>query len=344
MHYIFKLLIFLVCDILYKKLLKAVIMNIGNLHIDGFAALAPMAGVADRAFREICRGYGAAFTESEMISAKALSMCDKKSYELMHITNGERPTGIQLFGNSPEVIEKAVKSVETENPDFIDFNFGCPAPKIAGNGSGSALLKTPDVIGEILKSANSVTDKPITAKIRIGWDNETKNAVKTATTIEKNGAVAITVHGRTRSQYYSGEADWNIIKQVKESVSIPVIGNGDVTSREIAKKRLEQSGVDAIMIGRGAFGNPWIFRETVQYLQNGICIQKPTNEEKYETILKHLGLEIEEKGENIAVKEMRKHISAYTKSMPDSSSFRSKINTMETAEEVRKCLKEYFAQ
>lgn len=203
MHYIFKLLIFLVCDILYKKLLKAVIMNIGNLHIDGFAALAPMAGVADRAFREICRGYGAAFTESEMISAKALSMGDKKSYELMHITNGERPTGIQLFGNSPEVIEKAVKSVETENPDFIDFNFGCPAPKIAGNGSGSALLKTPDVIGEILKSAYSVTDKPITAKIRIGWDNETKNAVKTATTIEKNGAVAITVHGRTRAQMYA---------------------------------------------------------------------------------------------------------------------------------------------
>ena len=199
MHYIFKLLIFLVCDILYKKLLKAVIMNIGNLHIDGFAALAPMAGVADRAFREICRGYGAAFTESEMISAKALSMGDKKSYELMHITNGERPTGIQLFGNSPEVIEKAVKSVETENPDFIDFNFGCPAPKIAGNGSGSALLKTPDVIGEILKSAYSVTDKPITAKIRIGWDNETKNAVKTATTIEKNGAVAITVHGDRKS-------------------------------------------------------------------------------------------------------------------------------------------------
>ena len=180
--------------------------------------------------------------------------------------------------------------------------------------------------------------------MRTGWDADNIVVVEAAKIAEKAGASAITVHGRTRSQYYSGEADWNIIKRVKESVGIPVIGNGDVTSREIAKKRLEQSGVNAIMIGRGAFGNPWIFRETVQYLQNGICIPKPTNEEKYSTILKHLELEIEEKGENIAVKEMRKHISAYTKSMPDSSSFRSKINTMDSAEEVQNCLKEYFAQ
>ena len=221
---------------------------------------------------------------------------------------------------------------------------GCPAPKVVKNGDGSRLLLNLELVKQIIETAVANSKVPVTVKMRTGWDADNIVVVEAAKIAEKAGASAITVHGRTRSQYYSGEADWNIIKQVKESVSIPVIGNGDVTSREIAKKRLEQSGVDAIMIGRGAFGNPWIFRETVQYLQNGICIQKPTNEEKYETILKHLGLEIEEKGENIAVKEMRKHISAYTKSMPDSSSFRSKINTMDTAEEVRKCLKEYFAQ
>ena len=221
---------------------------------------------------------------------------------------------------------------------------GCPSPKVVKNGDGSRLLLNLELVKQIIETAVANSKAPVTVKMRTGWDADNIVVVEAAKIAEKAGASAITVHGRTRSQYYSGEADWNIIKQVKESVSIPVIGNGDVTSREIAKKRLEQSGVDAIMIGRGAFGNPWIFRETVQYLQNNICIPKPTNEEKYETILKHLELEIKEKGENIAVKEMRKHISAYTKSMPDSSSFRSKINTKDTAEEVRKCLKEYFAQ
>ena len=249
MHYIFKLLIFLVCDILYKKLLKAVIMNIGNLHIDGFAALAPMAGVADRAFREICRGYGAAFTESEMISAKALSMGDKKSYELMHITNGERPTGIQLFGNSPEVIEKAVKSVETENPDFIDFNFGCP-----------------------------------------GWDNETKNAVKTATTIEKNGAVAITVHGRTRAQMYAPPVDTEAIREVKNAVSIPVIGNGDITDGQSAALMFEKTNCDLLMVGRGALGRPWVFAQINAYMTDGRILPEPPVSERMRVMVNHANI------------------------------------------------------
>ena len=261
-----------------------------------------------------------------------LKTCDK-----------EKPLAVQIFGSDVEAIAYASKYV-SEFADIVDINMGCPAPKVVKNGDGSRLLLNLELVKQIIETAVANSKVPVTVKMRTGWDADNIVVVEAAKIAEKAGASAITVHGRTRSQYYSGEADWNIIKQVKESVSIPVIGNGDVTSREIAKKRLEQSGVDAIMIGRGAFGNPWIFRETVQYLQNGICIQKPTNEEKYETILKHLGLEIEEKAENIAVKEMRKHISAYTKSMPDSSSFRSKINTMDTAEEVRKCLKEYFAQ
>ena len=334
MHYIFKLLIFLVCDILYKKLLKAVIMNIGNLHIDGFAALAPMAGVADRAFREICRGYGAAFTESEMISAKALSMGDKKSYELMHITNGERPTGIQLFGNSPEVIEKAVKSAETENPDFIDFNFGCPAPKIAGNGSGSALLKTPDVIGEILKSAYSVTDKPITAKIRIGWDNETKNAVKTATTIEKNGAVAITVHGRTRAQMYAPPVDTEAIREVKNAVSIPVIGNGDITDGQSAALMFEKTNCDLLMVGRGALGRPWVFAQINAYMTDGRILPEPPVSERMRVMLNHVKKICEYKGEKIGIKEARKHAAWYIKGIRNAAEYRQSVGLLESIEQL----------
>lgn len=334
MHYIFKLLIFLVCDILYKKLLKAVIMNIGNLHIDGFAALAPMASVADRAFREICRGYGAAFTESEMISAKALSMGDKKSYELMHITNGERPTGIQLFGNSPEVIEKAVKSVEIESPDFIDFNFGCPAPKIAGNGSGSALLKTPDVIGEILKSAYSVTDKPITAKIRIGWDNETKNAVKTATTIEKNGAVAITVHGRTRAQMYAPPVDTEAIREVKNAVSIPVIGNGDITDGQSAALMFEKTNCDLLMVGRGALGRPWVFAQINAYMTDGRILPEPPVSERMRVMVNHVKKICEYKGEKIGIKEARKHAAWYIKGIRNAAEYRQSVGLLESIEQL----------
>ena len=318
-------------------------MKIGNVKLENNIFLAPMAGITDLPFRLICKENDAGLVYTEMVSAKALLYNDEKTKLLLKTCDKEKPLAVQIFGSDVEAIAYASKYV-SEFADIVDINMGCPAPKVVKNGDGSRLLLNLELVKQIIETAVANSKAPVTVKMRTGWDADNIVVVEAAKIAEKAGASAITVHGRTRSQYYSGEADWNIIKQVKESVSIPVIGNGDVTSREIAKKRLEQSGVDAIMIGRGAFGNPWIFRETVQYLQNGICIQKPTNEEKYETILKHLGLEIEEKGENIAVKEMRKHISAYTKSMPDSSSFRSKINTMETAEEVRKCLKEYFAQ
>lgn len=318
-------------------------MKIGNVRLENNIFLAPMAGITDLPFRLICKENDAGLVYTEMVSAKALLYNDEKTKLLLKTCDKEKPLAVQIFGSDVEAIAYASKYV-SEFADIVDINMGCPAPKVVKNGDGSRLLLNLELVKQIIETAVANSKVPVTVKMRTGWDADNIVVVEAAKIAEKAGASAITVHGRTRSQYYSGEADWNIIKQVKESVSIPVIGNGDVTSREIAKKRLEQSGVDAIMIGRGAFGNPWIFRETVQYLQNGICIQKPTNEEKYETILKHLGLEIEEKAENIAVKEMRKHISAYTKSMPDSSSFRSKINTMDTAEEVRKCLKEYFAQ
>lgn len=318
-------------------------MKIGNVKLENNIFLAPMAGITDLPFRLICKENDAGLVYTEMVSAKALLYNDEKTKLLLKTCDKEKPLAVQIFGSDVEAIAYASKYV-SEFADIVDINMGCPAPKVVKNGDGSRLLLNLELVKQIIETAVANSKVPVTVKMRTGWDADNIVVVEAAKIAEKAGASAITVHGRTRSQYYSGEADWNIIKQVKESVSIPVIGNGDVTSREIAKKRLEQSGVDAIMIGRGAFGNPWIFRETVQYLQNGICIQKPTNEEKYETILKHLGLEIEEKAENIAVKEMRKHISAYTKSMPDSSSFRSKINTLETAEEVRKCLKEYFAQ
>ena len=300
-----------------------------------------MAGVTDLPFRIITEKFEPGLVCTEMVSSKALFFGDEKTKKLLKRDEETVPVSMQIFGSDPETMGFAAQYV-SKLADIVDINMGCPAPKVVKNGDGSRLLLNLELVKQIIETAVANSKVPVTVKMRTGWDADNIVVVEAAKIAEKAGASAITVHGRTRSQYYSGEADWNIIKQVKESVSIPVIGNGDVTSREIAKQRLEQSGVDAIMIGRGAFGNPWIFRETVQYLQNGICIQKPTNEEKYETI--HLGLEIEEKGENIAVKEMRKHISAYTKSMPDSSSFRSKINTMDTAEEVRKCLKEYFAQ
>ena len=318
-------------------------MKIGNVELENNIFLAPMAGITDLPFRLICKENDAGLVYTEMVSAKALLYKDEKTKLLLKTCDMEKPLAVQIFGSDVEAIAYASKYV-SEFADIVDINMGCPAPKVVKNGDGSRLLLNLELVKQIIETAVANSKVPVTVKMRTGWDADNIVVVEAAKIAEKAGASAITVHGRTRSQYYSGEADWNIIKQVKESVSIPVIGNGDVTSREIAKKRLEQSGVDAIMIGRGAFGNPWIFRETVQYLQNGSCIQKPTNEEKYETILKHLELEIEEKGENIAVKEMRKHISAYTKSMPDSSSFRSIINTMDTAEEVRKCLKEYFAQ
>ena len=316
-------------------------MKIGNVNLENNIFLAPMAGITDLPFRLICKENGVGLVYTEMVSAKALLYNDDKTKLLLKTCKKEKPLAVQIFGSDLEAIAYASKYV-SEFADIVDINMGCPAPKVVKNGDGSKLLLDLDLIKQIVETAVNNSKVPVTVKMRTGWDSEHIVAVEAAKIIEQAGASAITVHGRTRSQFYSGEADWNIIKKVKESVKIPVIGNGDIQSGQDAKIALEYSNVDAIMIGRAAFGNPWIFRETIEYLNNGKYIERPTKEERLNTILRHLDLEIAEKGENVAIKEMRKHISAYTKSLKDSSSFRSKINTLDTRKEVEECLKEYF--
>ena len=318
-------------------------MKIGNVETDNNIFLAPMAGITDLPFRLICKENGAGLVYSEMVSAKALLYGDEKTKLLLKTCKEERPLAVQIFGSDVEAIGFAAKYV-SEFADIVDINMGCPAPKVVKNGDGSRLLQNLDKVKEIVESAVKNSKVPVTVKMRIGWDFDSIVAVDAAKIIENAGASAIAVHGRTRSQYYSGQADWNIIKQVKDAVSIPVIGNGDLRTKEDVKKAFEKYNVDAVMIGRGAFGNPWLFREAVTYMKDGRCDFKVSNEEKLETILKHIDLEVQEKGEFIAVREMRKHISAYTKNLPNSSVFRSKINTLDTREEVEECLKEYFKE
>lgn len=318
-------------------------MKIGNVETDNNIFLAPMAGITDLPFRLICKENGAGLVYSEMVSAKALLYGDEKTKLLLKTCKEERPLAVQIFGSDVEAIGFAAKYV-SEFADIVDINMGCPAPKVVKNGDGSRLLQNLDKVKEIVESAVKNSKVPVTVKMRIGWDFDSIVAVDAAKIIENAGASAIAVHGRTRSQYYSGQADWNIIKQVKDAVSIPVIGNGDLRTKEDVKKAFEKYNVDAVMIGRGAFGNPWIFKEAVTYMKDGRCDFKVSNEEKLQTILKHIDLEVQEKGEFIAVREMRKHISAYTKNLPNSSVFRSKINTLDTREEVEECLKEYFKE
>lgn len=316
-------------------------MKIGNVNLKNNVFLAPMAGITDLPFRLICKENNAGFVYTEMVSAKALLYNDSKTKLLLKTCDEERPLAVQIFGSDLESIAYASKYVSTF-ADIVDINMGCPAPKVVKNGDGSKLLLDLDLVRQIVETAVRNSKVPVTVKIRTGWDFDNIVAIEAAKIIEKAGASAITVHGRTRSQYYSGNADWDIIKQVKENVSIPVIGNGDITSKEIAKKALEKSNVDAIMIGRGALGNPWIFRETVEYLNTGKITSKPDKQERLNTIIKHIKLEVENKGEVIAIKEMRKHISAYTKSLKDSSNFRAKINTLNTEEDVIQELIKYF--
>ena len=316
-------------------------MKIGNVNLKNNVFLAPMAGITDLPFRLICKENNAGLVYTEMVSAKALLYNDSKTKLLLKTSDEERPLAVQIFGSDLESIAYASKYVSAF-ADIVDINMGCPAPKVVKNGDGSKLLLNLELVRQIVETAVKNSKVPVTVKIRTGWDFDNIVAIEAAKIIEKAGASAITVHGRTRSQYYSGNADWDIIKQVKENVSIPVIGNGDITSKEIAKKALEKSNVDAIMIGRGALGNPWIFRETVEYLNTGKIITKPDKQERLNTIIKHIKLEVENKGEVIAIKEMRKHISAYTKSLKDSSNFRAKINTLNTEKEVIQELREYF--
>lgn len=290
-------------------------MKLGNIEIKGKAALAPMAGVADRAFRELCMGFGASYCIGEMASAKGLTMSDKKTAELLEVTDAEMPMAVQLFGYEPETIAAAAKIAAQYNPVAIDINMGCPAPKIANNHSGSALMKTPDLCGRIVEAAAKAVDIPVTVKIRKGWDSNTVTAVEVAKTCEAAGAQLISVHGRTREQMYAPPADWDIIAQVKKAVNIPVIGNGDIYTAHDAMMMLEQTGCDMVMVGRGALGNPWIFREiNAQYEQ-----ERPTPPpgifERMTVMHRHIEKLCEYKGEKIGMREARKHTAWYMRGL-----------------------------
>ena len=310
-------------------------MKIGNLEIKGYACLAPMAGVADRAFRELCMSYGAAYVISEMVSSKGLTMQDKKSKELLFLSDAERPAGAQIFGDDPEIMANAALKAMEFSPDFIDINMGCPAPKIAGNGGGSALLKNPELIGKIVKKVVEVSPVPVTAKIRIGWDKNSINAVEIAKIIEAAGAAAITVHGRTKDQMYAPPVSLDEIANVKKAVSIPVIGNGDIVDGKSAKLMLDMTGCDFLMVGRGALGNPWIFQCINAYLNKEADFTEPTLEEKMDVMLRHIGTLCEYKGVRIGMREARKHAAWYIKGIRGAAAFRQEIGQLSTMDELK---------
>lgn len=310
-------------------------MKIGNLEIKGYACLAPMAGVADRAFRELCMSYGAAYVISEMVSSKGLTMQDKKSKELLFLSDAERPAGAQIFGDDPEIMANAALKAMEFSPDFIDINMGCPAPKIAGNGGGSALLKNPELIGKIVKKVVEVSPVPVTAKIRIGWDKNSINAVEIAKIIEAAGADAITVHGRTKDQMYAPPVSLDEIANVKKAVSIPVIGNGDVVDGKSAKLMLDMTGCDFLMVGRGVLGNPWIFQCINAYLNKEADFTEPTLEEKMDVMLRHIGTLCEYKGVRIGMREARKHAAWYIKGIRGAAAFRQEIGQLSTMDELK---------
>lgn len=319
-------------------------LQIGNVTLDNNVILAPMAGVSDLPFRLLCREQGAGLVCMEMVSAKAIYYNNKNTDSLMEIHPEEMPVSLQLFGSDPQIISDMAKRIEERPFSILDINMGCPVPKVVNNGEGSALMRNPKLVEEILSSLVKAVNKPVTVKIRKGFDDTCVNAVEIAKIAESCGVAAVAVHGRTRAQYYSGKADWDIISKVKEAVSIPVIGNGDVDSPQAAKELLEQTGCDGVMIGRAAQGNPWIFRDVVSYLENGTIPAAPTNAEKRDLILRHAALQLEYKGEYTGVREMRKHLSWYTVGMPNSARFRQAINTMESMDELVQSVETIFGQ
>ncbi|MCH5316484.1 MAG: tRNA dihydrouridine synthase DusB [Eubacterium sp.] len=310
-------------------------MKIKDIEFDSIAFLAPMAGVADKAFRELCARFGAAYTVTEMVSAKGLTMGDRKSAELLSLGADEKTAGAQIFGDDPEIMaQAAVKCLEFK-PSIIDINMGCPAPKVAMNGGGASLMKNPALAGEIVKAVSKVVSIPVTAKIRKGWDDDCVNAVEMAQILEKNGAAAITIHGRTRKEMYSGKADLEIIRKVKEAVDIPVIGNGDIVDAQSAAIMLEKTNCDAIMVGRGAMGNPWVFQQINAYLSDCIVIPPPSLTEKLSVMLKHVEKMIEYKGEYTAMREARHHAAYYTKGLRGGAKFRAEMGSLESFEQLQ---------
>ena len=317
-------------------------LTIGGVTLPNHIILAPMAGVSDLPFRLLCHELGAGLVCMEMVSAKAIYYNNKNTDSLMEIHPEEGAASLQLFGSDPVILSEMAKRIEDRPHAFLDLNMGCPVPKVVNNGEGSALMKDPKLVEEILTALVKATKKPVTIKIRKGFDETHVNAVEIAKIAEAWGVAAVAVHGRTREQYYSGRADWDIIRQVKEAVSIPVLGNGDVDSPGKAEQMLQETGCDGVMIGRAAQGNPWIFREVTSYLQNGAVPPRPTNAEKKELILRHAALQLQYKGEYIGVREMRKHLSWYTFGLPGSAKFRQQINTMETMEQLVESVERIF--
>lgn len=310
-------------------------MKIGTISIPRTAALAPMAGVADRAFRELCRDYGSAVSVGEMVSAKGLCYGDRKSGELLVLGEAERPGAVQLFGDDPDILAEAARRALAWQPDWIDLNMGCPAPKITGSGAGSALMKDPEKAGRIVRAVADAVPLPVTVKFRKGWDAAHVNAVEFARICEANGAAALTVHGRTREQMYQPGADWDIIRAVKEAVAIPVIGNGDVTDAESAAAMYAATGCDLVMVGRAALGRPWVFRQIERYLADGTLLPDPPLEERMAVLLRHAELAIRYKGEGIAMREIRRHAFAYMKGVRGGADFRRRAGLVSSLEELR---------
>lgn len=306
-------------------------MKIGNLEMEGYAALAPMAGVADRAFRELCRSYGASYAVSEMISSKGVSMGDRKSKALMQLSPAERPAGVQIFGSAPEIMASSVESVLSVKPQFIDINMGCPAPKIAGNGGGASLMRDPVLAEKIVAAVKKASgDIPVTVKIRAGWDDAHINAVEMAKRAENAGAAAVTVHGRTRQQMYAPPVSHSIIAEVKKAVSIPVVGNGDITDGASAAKMLENTNCDFLMVGRGALGRPWIFQQINAYLADGRILPEPPVSERMRVMCKHIQMICDYKGERIGIREARKHAAWYTKGIRGAAEYRRQLGQLES--------------
>ena len=313
-------------------------LKIGNVSLDGNIVLAPMAGVTDLPFRLLCKEQGAGLLCMEMVSAKGIMYNNKNTKFLLTIDERERPVSLQLFGSDADIISEQAKRIEELPFDILDINMGCPVPKIVNNGDGSALMKNPLLAGEIIEKTARAIQKPVTVKIRKGFDEEHINAVEMAHIAQESGAAAIAVHGRTREQYYSGKADWEIIRKVKEAVKIPVIGNGDVWTPQDAIDMRKQTGCDGVMIGRGAQGNPWIFKQILHYEQTGELLEKPSPQEVTEMILRHAKMQMEFKGEYIGMREIRKHAAWYTAGYKNSAKLRGKINETETYEELKELL------